>query len=138
MGITRRQALGVFAGAGAAAAATVTRAEASTSGPTPPADALGLLYDATRCIGCKACMVACAESNALVPDTSRYPAFGWAELGSRPMPLIEADEDGEGPRTPSMSAASTKKEMTALSNATSFAGRFAARTRFAFLVKCRG
>ena len=77
MGITRRQALGVFAGAGAAAAATVTRAEASTSGPTPPADALGLLYDATRCIGCKACMVACAESNALVPDTSQAPGRLW-------------------------------------------------------------
>ena len=77
MGITRRQALGVFAGAGAAAAATVTRAEASTPGSTPPADALGLLYDATRCIGCKACMVACAEANALVPDTSQAPGHLW-------------------------------------------------------------
>jgi formate dehydrogenase beta subunit len=29
-----------------------------------------MLYDATRCIGCKACMVACNEANDVTPDTS--------------------------------------------------------------------
>ena len=77
MGITRRQALGVFAAAGASVGASVAPARASTEDLTPPADALGLLYDATRCIGCKACMVACAESNALVPDTSQAPGGLW-------------------------------------------------------------
>ena len=33
--------------------------------PEPPADAVGLLYDATLCIGCKACVVACKEANGL-------------------------------------------------------------------------
>jgi len=34
-----------------------------------PKDALGLLYDATRCVGCKSCMVACSQANDLRPDT---------------------------------------------------------------------
>jgi len=32
-------------------------------------DRLGLLYDATRCVGCKTCMVACNQANNLKPDT---------------------------------------------------------------------
>jgi Fe-S-cluster-containing dehydrogenase component len=36
---------------------------------TDPAKALGLLYDATRCVGCKSCMVACSQYNELTPDT---------------------------------------------------------------------
>jgi formate dehydrogenase beta subunit len=31
--------------------------------------ALSLLYDATKCIGCKACVAACAKANNLQPDT---------------------------------------------------------------------
>ena len=34
-----------------------------------PKEALGLLYDATRCVGCKSCMVACSQANNLPPDT---------------------------------------------------------------------
>ncbi len=46
----------------------------STAAPLPapareprqvPADALGMLYDATLCIGCKACMTACRTANDL-------------------------------------------------------------------------
>ncbi|MDR3764314.1 MAG: hydrogenase 2 operon protein HybA [Acidobacteriota bacterium] len=33
------------------------------------AHALGLLYDATKCVGCKSCMVKCSEYNELKPDT---------------------------------------------------------------------
>ena len=29
-----------------------------------------MLYDTTRCIGCKACVVACREANDLAPDVS--------------------------------------------------------------------
>lgn len=35
-----------------------------------PADAMGLLYDATVCIGCKACVSACSTANGLIPDTT--------------------------------------------------------------------
>lgn len=39
---------------------------------TAPSDAVGLLYDTTRCIGCKACVVACKEANGMPPDTDGY------------------------------------------------------------------
>ena len=38
----------------------------------PSADAVGLLYDATKCIGCKSCSVACKEANGLPADTTEY------------------------------------------------------------------
>jgi Fe-S-cluster-containing dehydrogenase component len=41
-------------------------------GQVPP-QAVGLLYDATRCIGCQTCVVACTKANNLVPDTRRDP-----------------------------------------------------------------
>ena len=34
------------------------------------ADAVGLLYDATLCIGCKTCVVACQDANGLPRDTA--------------------------------------------------------------------
>lgn len=37
-----------------------------------PAGAVGLLYDTTRCIGCKACVVACKEANGMPADTDGY------------------------------------------------------------------
>ena len=38
-----------------------------------PADAVGLLYDTTRCIGCKTCVVACKEANDLPADNRQNP-----------------------------------------------------------------
>jgi Fe-S-cluster-containing dehydrogenase component len=35
-------------------------------------DAVGLLYDSTMCVGCKACVVACKEANNLPADTRGY------------------------------------------------------------------
>ena len=35
-------------------------------------DAVGLLYDATKCIGCKTCVVACREANKTKADTSTF------------------------------------------------------------------
>ncbi len=69
MSLTRRDALKLMVGAGGAAVATACtprKAEAATARP----DAVGMLYDATLCIGCKSCMVACNEANDLPPDTS--------------------------------------------------------------------
>lgn len=37
-----------------------------------PADARGLLYDATKCVGCKACVVACKNISGLKPDPKSY------------------------------------------------------------------
>src|SRR5512140_3414723 len=59
--------------AAAAAAAALPAAPALARGSEkPPADAVGLLYDATRCIGCRACTVACKEANDLPADTTTY------------------------------------------------------------------
>jgi Fe-S-cluster-containing dehydrogenase component len=63
----RRSALRVLAGTGVATAAAATPAQAGRRKGIPP-DAMGMLYDTTQCIGCKACVVACAEANGLQPD----------------------------------------------------------------------
>ncbi len=49
-------------GAGAAVSAA-TSVEASTTRLQAPPDAVGMLYDATRCIGCRACVTACKTAN---------------------------------------------------------------------------
>jgi formate dehydrogenase beta subunit len=69
MGMGRRTALKVLASTGAAATATAT-ASAARKRAQAPDDAVGMLYDTTRCIGCKACVVACARANDMIPDRS--------------------------------------------------------------------
>jgi Fe-S-cluster-containing dehydrogenase component len=58
-----------------AAAATLTAvptAALAREKRKAPSDAVGLLYDATKCIGCKACVVKCKEINKLPADTQGY------------------------------------------------------------------
>ena len=70
MSPTRRSVLKGIASAATLAATGVPKAFAAPRRrKTPPADAVGLLYDATRCIGCQACVVKCKEANGLPPDT---------------------------------------------------------------------
>jgi Fe-S-cluster-containing dehydrogenase component len=93
VGITRRTALKV---ALAAAAASVAK-PAAASVPRPvPADAVGLLYDTTKCIGCKACMVACREANGLEPDTSWSGGLYQAplDLNAKTKTVIKLYDDG--------------------------------------------
>jgi formate dehydrogenase beta subunit len=77
MEITRRDLLqkittggAVIAVGGAVSAATLTgiahAEEAKLS-----LQAVGMLYDATRCIGCQTCVVACTKANDLTPDIRR-------------------------------------------------------------------
>jgi len=72
MGISRRSALKLLAGAaGGLACAALAPPAPAVAAADKAADAAGndgMLYDATRCIGCKACMVACNEANDLAPD----------------------------------------------------------------------
>jgi Fe-S-cluster-containing dehydrogenase component len=68
MEINRRQFLGhAAAGSAAAAAASVALTEEAAALERPPRprepDALGLLYDSTLCVGCKACVAACKRAN---------------------------------------------------------------------------
>ena len=50
---------------------------------------------------------------SVLPDVKRYPCFAWGG----PLPLIELDEDGEGPRTPSMCAARIRADLRELLDA---------------------
>jgi Fe-S-cluster-containing dehydrogenase component len=69
MTIGRRALLKGLLGAGAAGAACAAGATSAAADVPPPGQALvGMLYDTTRCIGCKTCVVACREANGLPPD----------------------------------------------------------------------
>lgn len=71
MSFTRRSLLKQIGAAGAAVAMGTRSAFArSFVRKTAPADAVAMLYDATQCIGCKTCMVACNEANGLKPETT--------------------------------------------------------------------
>ena len=72
MGITRRAALCGLLTAGAPAVNIAPSSAAAL--PEPPADAVGLLYDTTLCIGCKACVVACQDANGLPRDPTGIDA----------------------------------------------------------------
>jgi len=69
--ITRRELITGVAKVGVPAAVVVTVGkDVLKTEPIPvPNAAVGLLYDATICIGCKACVAACAEANNTPPDT---------------------------------------------------------------------
>jgi|SRR5579884_104931 len=67
MKLGRRAALQVLT-TGAAGAALSRGVSASEKPVEAPVDAVGMLYDATLCIGCKACEVACSRANGLPPD----------------------------------------------------------------------
>lgn len=58
-----------------AAAVSVSPAKAIAAaqkhGETPGQKCVGMLFDATRCIGCMACMSACKKANGLPPEHSR-------------------------------------------------------------------
>jgi Fe-S-cluster-containing dehydrogenase component len=78
MSISRREALQklakgtlpvIAAGCVSTAVPEVAHAAIAEEGKQAPAGAVGLLYDASKCVGCKACVSACAQANDTPPDT---------------------------------------------------------------------
>jgi Fe-S-cluster-containing dehydrogenase component len=71
------KAMGTGAGALAVAPAALA---SSGAGPHINNDELGMLYDATKCVGCKACMAACkrvnSEEGALACDKAAFDKVG--------------------------------------------------------------
>jgi Fe-S-cluster-containing dehydrogenase component len=66
---TSAGAAGAAGVAGVAAGTAPGTAAALERPPKPmPKDAVGLLYDGTLCIGCKACVKACKDANGMPPD----------------------------------------------------------------------
>lgn len=81
MSLSRRQFLRGAAGAVATTAASVADATAPfaprANKPLPP-KAIGMLYDSTQCIGCKACVSACKDANGM-PVEQPQALAGWNE-----------------------------------------------------------
>lgn len=61
---------GALAGGAVITSVALTPEACARETHTRPAEALGLLYDATLCIGCKACVAACKEANNNPPEFS--------------------------------------------------------------------
>jgi Fe-S-cluster-containing dehydrogenase component len=102
MAISRRLALKALVAGGTTAAVSAVGAGAQAASlPTPAPDAVGLLYDTTLCIGCKACVVACAEANDLQPDTA-WSEGKWQaplDLNASTKNIIKLYDDGGGERS---------------------------------------
>jgi Fe-S-cluster-containing dehydrogenase component len=92
--IDRRTALKILAAGGAAAAAAPAAAREK---PTYP-DAVGLLYDSTLCIGCRACVTWCKKANDL-PDDERQvngaPYNAPVDLSATTKNIIRLATDGD-------------------------------------------
>jgi len=67
MRISRRGLLKGTVAAGAAGA--LAGAAHGREAVEPEPDAVGMLFDSTRCVGCRACQSACKTANGLHPDT---------------------------------------------------------------------
>jgi Fe-S-cluster-containing dehydrogenase component len=97
MGLSRRDFLKLSAGGGLLAATALGPLPALAREPAARLpQALGILYDATVCIGCKACMAVCKEYNGLPPERST-PASLWddpLDLSAKTVNIVKLYRDG--------------------------------------------
>ncbi|MCF7808763.1 MAG: hydrogenase 2 operon protein HybA [Candidatus Marinimicrobia bacterium] len=70
MQVDRREFFKILS-AGAVTMSSISTVQARTATALPP-DAEGVLYDATLCIGCKSCEVACKRNNSMPMDHDSY------------------------------------------------------------------
>ncbi len=94
MGLNRRQFLKA---AGGGAVLTVSGGVSARPNKAPPPNAIGMLYDATLCIGCKACVSACKDSNGMPPETSENNPM-WdvpVDLSSKTLNVIKVFKNGD-------------------------------------------
>ena len=99
MKVDRRSAFKVLAiGCAGAAAARIAHGKIASDPIEPLPDAVGMLYDATRCIGCKACVSACSEANGLAPDTGGSGGLYQApdSLSAKTKNIIKVYEGADG------------------------------------------
>ena len=99
MAVDRRLFLKGVAAAGAAGVASAAPVKAARERKVAPADARGMLYDTTLCIGCKACVRACKEANDLPADT-RVESMGGlydapADLNDYTKNIIKLYQEGD-------------------------------------------
>jgi Fe-S-cluster-containing dehydrogenase component len=98
MKVGRRNALKALAAGGALAATRAVPVEAARAAQFSSADALGMLYDTTLCIGCKACVVACREANDLEPRRDAEGLYhAPVDLDGRTKNVIKLYKAEDGP-----------------------------------------
>lgn len=99
MGLKRRDFIKISASGGLLLASNLSPEPAQARAPIPRLpEAQGILYDATLCIGCKACMAACKEYNHLPPDKST-PDSLWdnpVDLSAKTYNIIKLYTNGTG------------------------------------------
>ncbi|RDE19821.1 hydrogenase 2 operon protein HybA [Motiliproteus coralliicola] len=86
-----------LASAGAVIATSSGNAQARGNLEVPD-EAVGMLFDATRCIGCRACVVACKDINGMPPEQST-PEEPWdlaMDLSADTLNIIKAYEPPQG------------------------------------------
>ena len=97
--ISRRDFLKVSASGGLVLASSLSPVPVAAREPIPRLpEAKGILYDATVCIGCKACMAACKEYNHLPPDHCN-PDSVWddpVDLSSKTYNIVKLYTNGTG------------------------------------------
>jgi len=97
MGLSRRDFLKVSASGGLMLASNLSPLPALAREPVARLpEALGILYDATVCIGCKACMAACKEYNNLPTDRST-PGSLWddpLDLSAKTVNIVKLYRNG--------------------------------------------
>jgi Fe-S-cluster-containing dehydrogenase component len=93
MSISRRDLLkgAVVAGAATAVAGAAEAREAVEPSP----DAVGMLYDSTLCIGCRACVTRCKEVNGLPHDRGDGEYQQPVDLNGSTKNIIKEFKDGE-------------------------------------------
>lgn len=67
--LSRRRALQLMAGAGVGSTIATPASAAASDAAASADEAVAMLFDTTRCIGCKACMAECNRVNGIEPDT---------------------------------------------------------------------
>jgi Fe-S-cluster-containing dehydrogenase component len=70
MDVSRRSLLKAVAVAGASSTATALASEEARADTAAADETVGMLYDSTKCVGCKACMMACNAANDISLDTA--------------------------------------------------------------------
>jgi Fe-S-cluster-containing dehydrogenase component len=97
--LTRRKLLkGLAGGAGALAVTPLARHAEARAAHTMPDRAVGLLFDGTLCIGCRACMAACKEANGMPPERTELAAGDYwdapLDISGKTLNVIKAYRDG--------------------------------------------
>jgi formate dehydrogenase beta subunit len=98
MGISRRSALKLIAATTSMSAVQAVSPDTAAAVPLPaPPDAIGMLYDASKCIGCKACVAACTDANELEVDTAWSDGLWQApvDLNGNTKTLIKYYDEGD-------------------------------------------